>query len=232
MGYAKALLGVLLVSALASTSTAQANFKCKSTGSTCTALVDFVAPNATNLAAIQTLFQVKKFHNLIGANNLPTSTSINQTVSAGQTIRIPFTCLCANGTGVSNGTPVYTVRGGDTMYHIAHDLFAGLVTYEQIAAANKVPDATNIDVGQQFWIPLPCSCDDVDGIKVVHYGYVVPKGSTVEEIAQEYGTTQATLLSLNQMANASELQAGQVLDVPLKGWFLVLYHFSFYVFFD
>jgi LysM repeat protein len=79
---------------------------------------------------------------------------------------------------------------------------------------------TKIDVGQKLWIPLPCSCDDVDGVKVVHYGHLVVAGSTVEGIAEQYGTTSATLLSLNQMANASDLKAAQVLDVPLKGSFL------------
>jgi LysM repeat protein len=82
-----------------------------------------------------------------------------------------------------------------------------------------VADVNKIEVGQELWIPLPCSCDDVDGVKVVHYGHLVDAGSTVEGIAEQYGTTAATLLSLNQMANASDLKASQVLDVPLKGSF-------------
>jgi LysM repeat protein len=74
-----------------------------------------------------------------------------------------------------------------------------------------------IYVGQNLSIPLPCSCDDVDAITVVHYGLLVKNGSSVEGIAELYGTTPATLLSLNQMANVNDLKAGQVLDVPLKG---------------
>jgi LysM repeat protein len=81
-------------------------------------------------------------------------------------------------------------------------------------------DVNKIEVGKKLRIPLPCSCDDVDGVKVVHYGHLVDAGSTVEGIAEQYGTTSATLLSLNQMTNASELKAAQVLDVPLKGFFL------------
>lgn len=217
MGYAKVLLGVLIVSALVTASTAQplAPFKC-STEATCTALIDYIAPNKTTLSAIQNLFQVKKFRNLLGANNFSSSAPVNQSISEQQKIRIPFTCACSNGTGLSNHSPVYTVVGGDGLDHIATEVFSGLVTYQEIAAANGLSDPNKIEVGQNLSIPLPCSCDDVEGVKVVHYGHLVEAGSTVEEIAQKYGTTSATLLSLNQMANASDLKALQVLDVPLK----------------
>ncbi|XP_059433788.1 lysM domain-containing GPI-anchored protein 2-like [Corylus avellana] len=217
MGYAKVLLGVLLVSAL-SISTAQplAPFKCSKAGSTCTALIDYVSPNKTTLSVIQNLFQVKKFRNLLGVNNFSSTASENQTISAQQKIRIPFTCFCSNGTGLSNRSPVYTVVGGDGLDHIAAEVFSRLVTYQEIAAANGVADVNKIDVGQELWIPLPCSCDDVDGLKVVHYGHLVDAGSTVDGIAEQYGTTSSTLLSLNQMTNASDLKAAQVLDVPLK----------------
>ncbi|XP_062177258.1 lysM domain-containing GPI-anchored protein 2 [Alnus glutinosa] len=218
MGYAKVLLGVLLVSALAATSTAQqpARFKCSKENATCTALIDYTSPNKTTLSAIQKLFQVKKFRNLLGANNFSSSTSDKQVVNATQTIRIPFTCVCSNGIGLSNRSPVYTVVKDDGLSHIAVDVFSGLVTYQQIADVNGIPDVNKIDVGQKLWIPLPCSCDDVDAITVVHYGLLVKSGSSVEGIAESYGTTSATLLSLNQMVNASDLKAGQVLDVPLK----------------
>ena len=129
MGYAKVLLGVLLVSAL-SISTAQplAPFKCSKEGETCTALIDYVSPNKTTLSAIQKLFQVKKFRNLLGVNNFSSNASEKQTISAKQKIRIPFTCACSNGTGLSNHSPNYTVVGGDVLYHIAAEVFSGLVT--------------------------------------------------------------------------------------------------------
>ncbi|KAG6712086.1 hypothetical protein I3842_05G087600 [Carya illinoinensis] len=215
MGYAKVFLGVLLVTALAATSTAQTKLKCSKAGATCTALIEYVSPNNTNVTTIQSLFQVENFQNLLGANNFPTSTPSDKDVTAKKKIRIPFTCLCDNGTGVSNHKPVYTVQEGDILDHIARDVFSGLVTYQQIADVNGLPDPNNITRGQELWIPLPCSCDEVNGAKVVHYGMVVDAGSTVEVIAKQYGTTQATLLRLNNMTDPSELQAGQVLDIPL-----------------
>ncbi|KAG7978404.1 hypothetical protein I3843_05G081300 [Carya illinoinensis] len=215
MGYAKVLLGLLLVTALAATSTAQTKLKCSKEGAKCTALIDYASPNNTNITTIQSLFQVKKFRNLLGANNFPTSTPSDKNVSATEKIRIPFTCLCANGTGVSNRKPVYKVQKDDFMYHIAKEVFSGLVTFQQIADVNGLPDPSLINPGQELWIPLPCSCDEVNGIKVVHYGMLVDEGSTVEGIAEQYGTTSGTLLTLNNMTDPGALQAGQVLDIPL-----------------
>ena len=106
----------------------------------------------------------------------------------------------------------------DGLYHIAAEVFAGLVTYPEIQAANNISDPNQIEVGQELRIPLPCSCDNVNGSKVVHYGHVVEAGSSVELIAGEYGTTEETLLRLNGITDPKTLQAGDVLDVPLKGF--------------
>ncbi|KAL0334514.1 UNVERIFIED_CONTAM: Glycerol-3-phosphate acyltransferase 9 [Sesamum radiatum] len=137
-------------------------------------------------------------------------------IAASQTIKIPFPCICTNGAGFSNHRPNYTVLPGDTLYHIAAEVFSGLVTYPQIQAVNNISDPNLIEVGQTLWIPLPCSCDDVDGQKVVHYGHVVAPGSTVEGIAQQYNTSQDTLLRLNNLTGPQDLKAGAVLDVPLR----------------
>ncbi|XP_038706424.1 lysM domain-containing GPI-anchored protein 2 isoform X1 [Tripterygium wilfordii] len=211
------LLGLLLLlSSFPTQSTAQP-FQCSTLNSTCRSLVDYASPNSTTLSSIKTLFNVKNLRTILGANSLPLSTPQNTTVTAHQTIKIPFQCAClGNRTGASNRRPIYTVQSGDTLYHIAAEIFSSLVTYEQIAAFNNVPDVNLIEVGQKLWVPLPCGCDDVDGEKVVHYGHVVEAGSTLELIAEEYGTSSETLLRLNGLANASSLLAGQVLDVPLK----------------
>nr|XP_023879618.1 lysM domain-containing GPI-anchored protein 2-like [Quercus suber] len=221
MGYAKVLVGVLfLFIAVATTSAA---FTCTTntttTNSTCRSLIDYVPVNNTNLFAVQSLFQIKRFHDLLGANDFSTSTSPNQTLPAKQRIKIPFSCRCENGTGVSDKPPVYTVKEGDVgLYNIAFFTFSNVVTYPEIAKFNRLPNPDKIMVGQNLSIPLPCSCDEVDGVEVVHYGHVVESGSSVDKIAAEYGTTPAILLQLNNMTNASQLQADQVLDVPLKGF--------------
>ncbi|RQO95908.1 hypothetical protein POPTR_009G143300v4 [Populus trichocarpa] len=208
------LLTLLLFSTLPTKSSSQ-TFKCSSP-STCRSLIDYISPNTTTLSHIKTLFSIKNVRSILGANNLPLSTLPNFTIPAKQPIKIPFTCLCINNTGLSNKQPIYTVQKDDGLYHIAAEVFSGLVTYQEIAAVNNVTDVNLIEVGQELWIPLPCSCDDVDGVKVVHYGHVVEAGSSLEFIAQEYGTSRNTLMKLNGIANGSSLLAGQVLDVPLQ----------------
>ena len=108
----------------------------------------------------------------------------------------------------------------DGLFHIAAEIFSRLVTFPEIAKFNNIPDPNNITVGQVLRIPLPCSCDEVDGVKVVHYAHVVQPGSSVDQIATEFGTTTPILLKLNGMTNATDLQAYQVLDVPRKGFYL------------
>ncbi|KAB5561523.1 hypothetical protein DKX38_006480 [Salix brachista] len=207
------LLTLLLFSTLHSKSSSE-TFKC-STPSTCHSLIDYFSPNATTFSHIKTLFSVKNIRSILAANNLPLSTLPNTTIPANQTIKISFPCSCINNTGQSNNEPIYTVQKDDWLSHIAAEVFSGLVTYPEIAAANDIKDVNLIEVGQKLKIPLPCNCDDVDGVKVVHYGHVVKAGSSLELIAQEYGTSKDTLLKLNGV-NDSSLLAGQLLDVPLQ----------------
>ncbi|KAK4378167.1 hypothetical protein RND71_000029 [Anisodus tanguticus] len=87
----------------------------------------------------------------------------------------------------------------------------------ELQAVNNISNPNLIQPGDKLWVPLPCSCDDVDGEKVVHYGRLVTAGSTIEDIAQQYNVSQDTLLRLNGLASPKELLAGSVLDVPLKG---------------
>lgn len=165
------------------------------------------------------LFDVKHLLSFLGANNFPMNTSSSFSLPASQKIKIPFNCKCENGTGLSDKRPIYKVQSGNTLDRIAEITFARLVTSLQIAAANGIPDPNKIEVGQELWIPLPCSCDDVEGNKVVHYGHLVESGSSVSAIATRFNVSEATILKLNGIADARDLKASQVLDIPLKGSF-------------
>lgn len=140
-------------------------------------------------------------------------------------IKIPFNCRCGNGTGQSDGHPIYKVQSGDTLDKIAEIIFARLVTFRQIAEASGVPDPSKILVGQELRIPLPCSCDEVNGNRVVHYGHLVEPESSVSAIAGRFNVTEETILKLNGIVDAKDLQASQVLDIPLQGLFLLLLRF-------
>ncbi|TYG39792.1 hypothetical protein ES288_D12G043900v1 [Gossypium darwinii] len=214
MGFA--LLPVL-VSVLTIQYSAAQSFKCSSSDpSTCHALVGYITVNNTNLGAIQSLFSVKNLRSLLGANNLPLNTKRSYAIPAQQVIKVPINCLCNNNTGTSSGAPIYTVQPGDGLYHIAAEVFSRLLLYQQIAAANNIRDANLITIGDKLKIPLPCSCDEVDGQKVVHYAHMVKSGSSLGEIAQEFGTNEETLARINGIKADSDLKADQPIDVPLK----------------
>ncbi|KAL1563866.1 lysM domain-containing GPI-anchored protein 2 [Salvia divinorum] len=207
---------LLFIITITITSTSAKTFRCTTSGATCQSVVDYVSPNRTTLAAIQSLFTVTHLRSILGANNLPLNTTANTTVAAQEKVRIPFPCICRNGTGVSNGRPVYTVVPNDGLWHIAAEVFSNIVTSVEIQAANYIPDPDLIKVGQNLTIPLPCSCDMVGGEAVVHYGHEVAAGSSIEGIALQYNVPQETLMQLNNLTGPQDLKAQDIIDVPLR----------------
>lgn len=201
---------------LAATATA-ANFTCAAPrGTTCNSAIGYRVPNATTYGALLARFNTTTLAGLLGANRLPLATSPKRRVAAMATVVIPFTCLCAgNGVGQSDHAPVYTVQPQDGLYAIARDSFDAVVTYQEIATANKIADVNLINVGQKLWIPLPCSCDPVGGADVFHLAHIVNGGETTSGIAATFGVTEDTLLKLNNIADPKTLKKDQVLDVPL-----------------
>lgn len=198
------------------------NFKCSSSPSSCLSLVGYSSKNATTLGDIQALFSVKKLRSILEANNLPLSTTRAKRVNPNQVIRIPIHCSCSNGTGISNEFPVYTVKKDDSLFFIASELYGGLVQYQKIIGINVFycgdhDCELNIQIGQRFWIPLPCSCDKLDGQDVVHYAHMVKLGSSLEEIAAQFGTDNKTLARINGISGDEQLLADYALDVPLRG---------------
>ncbi|GAU33896.1 hypothetical protein TSUD_66830 [Trifolium subterraneum] len=209
-------IAVVIASSIALTQAQpEANFRCLTENATCRSITEYTNPNTTTLKEITTLFGIKHYLDFLGANNLPTNTQNNYKVSPNTVIKVPFPCKCNNGTGKSNHVPKYKIKPGDTLDDIARTRFNALVKYQQIQTANKIVDANNITAGDTIWIPLPCSCDKVDGNSVMHYAHIVESGSSIPSIAQEYGTTQQSLLTINGIKDPNSLQAGQVLDVPL-----------------
>ncbi|XP_020572408.1 uncharacterized protein LOC110019171 [Phalaenopsis equestris] len=191
-------------------------FNCTGT-TTCQSLVEYIPINSTTYSAILSLFQVPNLSRLLGANNLPLSTPASQPIPASSVVRVPLPCSCSDGKGRSNHTPVYTVKptdvGLDNIARLTYDL---LISYEEIAAANNIAAPYNIHTGEKLWIPLPCSCDVVDEKEVVHLAHLVQPGSTIDLIADEFGTSPETLLRINGIGDPRKLEAGQAIDVPLR----------------
>lgn len=129
--------------------------------------------------------------------------------------------------GVSYRTPKYTIKDGDGLYFIATEVFSGLLQYEKIQAANKILNPNVIEAGDNLTIPLPCSCDDVGGGKVVHYAHVVEAGSSFDSIAERFGSDKDTLMRINGIDDEKKLMADQPIDVPLRGKMLLPFGFDF-----
>lgn len=104
----------------------------------------------------------------------------------------------------------------DGLYYIANNVFMGLVKFEHIQEVNGIENENLIIVGEKLRIPLPCSCDDVEGERVVHYAHVVEEGTTVELIAKKFGTSSDVLYEQNGIAGNNQLIAETAFDVPLK----------------
>ncbi|KAI3888028.1 hypothetical protein MKW92_029276 [Papaver armeniacum] len=218
MSINKFIFFIIIILLLHLTYPSQAGFTCKTTTtSTCKSLAGYETPNATTLSDIASLFGLLDFNSLLGANSLPHDTSPDKSVAAKETIIIPFTCSCNNGTGISETSPVYRVLPGDFLYHIATNIFGFLATTDEIAVANDISNPDLIFDDQLLWIPLPCSCDNVDGNQVVHYAYVVPSSRSLKMVAKQFGVTVESLSKLNKLpADGEVLEAELVLDVPLR----------------
>ncbi|RDX69962.1 G-type lectin S-receptor-like serine/threonine-protein kinase, partial [Mucuna pruriens] len=168
----------------------------------------------TTLRAIQTLFNVTRVTDILAANGLPEWTLPNNfTVDESRVVRIPFECDC-NGPGLygePTNPPVYTVQRGDNISYIVTSVFSGLVDSKDIQKGNNME---SLLVGEEVRVLLPCSCGQVNGVDVVHFGLTRENGLTLEQIADEYHVPLQTIRISNQATNP-RLMAGHPLDIPL-----------------
>ncbi|XP_065866284.1 lysM domain-containing GPI-anchored protein 2 isoform X2 [Euphorbia lathyris] len=214
----KMMMFVICACVLAGKSSGLLGFKC-SQRSSCQSLVGYKTPNATSIFHLMNLFHLSDSNSILAANNLPSSTPSNYTIQPLDIVNIPIPCRCSNGSGVSDGVPIYRVQKDDGLFWIANYVYMGLVTYQQIQEANGIQDPNLILVGDRLSIPLPCSCDSdhiVSAQRVIHYAHIVEDGTTVESIAHNFGTPTDVLYNLNGISNNSQLIAQTVFDVPLK----------------
>lgn len=98
----------------------------------------------------------------------------------------------------------YVVKSGDTLSEIAA---ANNTTVAKLTAANKLADKNVIKVGQKLKVT-----DDTDAAKT----YTVKAGDTLSEISSATGTSQADLISLNNIENANMISVSQVLKLSGK----------------
>lgn len=184
---------------------------------TCNALVAYILPADLKVSEVATRFQVDPL-SILGANGFDPLTSDSQTqiLPAGLLIKVPLKCQCVNGIRKSMST-VYTVQPIDTLRGIADVVFGGLVTWDQIMAANNnITDGGGLNIGQSLVIPLPCSCFNGtdNGFPAVYMSYAVQSGDSLASIARTYGTTVTDLTSVNSLGSF-QIAAGDIIAIPL-----------------
>jgi len=132
----------------------------------------------------------------------------------GQILSIPG---AGQGTQPSStqGSTVYTVQVGDTMFSIAQRFHT---TVDAIARANNIYNPWFIYVGQQLVIPVEGG-EGAPGSSTAPPGtgqktYVVQPGDTLYSIALRFNTTVQALISLNNLSSLGLIYPGQILQLP------------------
>lgn len=102
-------------------------------------------------------------------------------------------------------TGPHTVRPGETLALIAS---ANDTTVAALVRANALSNPDRIYAGQRLTIPATAAST---------MAYTVRSGDTLGTVAGRHGTTVASLVALNTLANPNLIRIGQVLQVPASG---------------
>ena len=96
---------------------------------------------------------------------------------------------------------IHVVLRGESLYNISK---AYGISYEDVAAANEIPDPSRLVVGQALVIPIDGSF------------HLVQPGQSLYVISQLYGITVQELARINGISQTDTLQIGQRLTIPAK----------------
>ena len=104
------------------------------------------------------------------------------------------------------GVTIHVVQRGENLYRIAQSY---ALTIDEIARINGITNTASIQVGQRLLIPLDST--DVDPMPIIH---VIQPGESLGSIAQLYGVSAESVLSLNSILDVNTIFIGQVLQIP------------------
>ncbi|KAH7314423.1 hypothetical protein KP509_21G002800 [Ceratopteris richardii] len=181
----------------------------------CPTMVGYEAPVTFDLSVIANLFSLNTSQ-LLGPNDIDPSlgnhSGLLLPASSGRPYLIPELCGCLGGQRVVTSVN-YTIVEGDTLSAIAAR-YLNLVTYQKIANVSGISNPDLIYPGQELLIPIPCSCLNQSGS--LSLSYQINTGDNFTGIAQLYNVSVTQLEDLNAPAKDSDLQAEDVLFVPLR----------------
>lgn len=102
-----------------------------------------------------------------------------------------------------------TIRYGDTLSELAIEYNT---TVERLVELNNIANPNLIYAGDTLIVPTSDTSSNTTQIYVVQYG------DTLSKIAQEYGTTVATLASINNIQNVNLIYVGQIIKIPSSSY--------------
>jgi LysM repeat protein len=173
----------------------------------------YVVQRGDSLAAIAQRYNVN-LRDLAQNNGIANPNIIH----VGQRLVIPGTSAASTrgvaSTTLPNGDGYYTVQRGNTLAHIAQN--HGM-TINDLMRLNGLTNANFIWVGQKLRVSARAEALAVDEKvakpSVADAIYIVKVGDTLEQIAQENGTTAQTLLVDNGLPNSNFVWVGQRLRI-------------------
>ena len=166
----------------------------ESTGSN----INYVVQKGDSLYSIASKYNTT-VDNIKRLNNLVTNT-----LTIGQTLRIPTKETIIIDPDISAPTNTYTVQFGDTLYTIAND---NNISVDELIRLNNLTDY-ELYVGQILKLPTLAGEEEIIG----ENEYVVKKGDSLYSIARTYGITVDELKRLNKLTS-NALDVGQVLII-------------------
>lgn len=113
----------------------------------------------------------------------------------------------------------YTVKEGDTLFTIADKFYQNGYLYTEIAKANNLADADQIETGQVLQIPKVTTTETTTlwGPKIEGNTYTVVEGDWLSTIAgRAYGDIMAfdKIAKANNIPNPDLIEPGTVLTIP------------------
>ncbi|GER38724.1 LysM domain-containing GPI-anchored protein [Striga asiatica] len=194
---------------------------CSDSGA-CSALVGYTLYTDLKVSEVASLFAVDPVALLL-ANAVDASLPDveNRILPSQLFLRVPVRCACVN--GIRQAAAVaYRTLPSDSLASISAAVYGGLVSPEQILAANPHAGITDPDGilpgGARLSIPLPCTCfnNTDNNLPAVYMSYVVRTAvDTLSGIAARYLTTVTDLMNVNSMAS-QDIKDGDILAIPLS----------------